>query len=135
MAAETPAEPESGRRGASPEAIVILGGFMSLSAWYSAMRLALVRLTGQPVYVVATRSAHWIPSMVPSGWLYSLELGFLGLGWFGSLLVAYRLAEGDQPSQPWRIFVPWAVLLSVLFATAIWLMSQPMEMRGTFMAG
>jgi pimeloyl-ACP methyl ester carboxylesterase len=73
MAAQTPAEPESGRRGASPEAIVILGGFMSLSAWYSAMRLALVQLTGQTVCVVATRSAHWIPSMVPAGWLYLLR--------------------------------------------------------------
>jgi hypothetical protein len=73
--------------------------------------------------------------LVPPGWLYPLELGFLGLGWFGSLLVAYRLAEQDHPSQPWRIFAPWAVLLSVLFAAAIWLMAQPMEMRGTFMAG
>jgi polyferredoxin len=73
--------------------------------------------------------------LVPPGWLYPLELGFLGLGWFGSLLVAYRLAEQDHPHQPWRIFAPWAVLLSVLFAAAIWLMGQPMEMRGTFMAG
>jgi hypothetical protein len=73
--------------------------------------------------------------LLPAGWLYPLELGFLGLGWFGSLLVAYRLAARDEARQPWRIFVPWAVLLTLLFAAAIWLMGQPMEMRGTFLVG
>jgi ferredoxin len=73
--------------------------------------------------------------LLPAGWLYPLELGFLGLGWFGSLLVAYRLAARDEARQPWRTFVPWAVLLTLLFAVAIWLMGQPMEMRGTFLVG
>jgi hypothetical protein len=35
----------------------------------------------------------------------------------------------------WGAFLPWAVLLSLLFAAAIWLMGQPMEMRGTLFAG
>ncbi|MEJ2736538.1 MAG: FesM [Anaerolineae bacterium] len=79
--------------------------------------------------------------LLPASWLYPLELGLLGLGWFGSLLVAYRLAtaEGARPDdgayRAWGAFVPWAVLLSLLFAAAIWLMGQPMEMRGTFMVG
>lgn len=85
--------------------------------------------------------------LLPADWLYPLELGFLGLGWFGSLLVAYRLAvqdtvrqpgdphQGSEASQPWRVFAPWAVLLTLLFAAAIWLMGQPMEMRGTFLVG
>jgi hypothetical protein len=64
-----------------------------------------------------------------------VEVGFLGLGWFGSLLVAYRLAEEHSANQPWRAFVPWAVLLSLLLAAAVWLMGQPMEMRGTFLVG
>jgi hypothetical protein len=73
--------------------------------------------------------------LVPMGWLYPLELGLLGLGWFGSLLVAYNLAERDAGPNPWRAFIPWAVLLTLLLASAIWLMGQPMEMRGTFLAG
>jgi len=79
--------------------------------------------------------------LLPADWLYPLELGVLGLGWFGSLLVAYRLATQDSAprrggaGQPWRIFAPWAVLLTLLFAAAIWLMGQPMEMRGTFLVG
>jgi polyferredoxin len=91
--------------------------------------------------------------LLPAGWLYPLELGFLGLGWVGSLLVTYHLAAQDsahhqyneaQPSigqqegdagQTLRILAPWAVLLTLLFAAAIWLMGQPMEMRGTFLVG
>jgi hypothetical protein len=28
-------------------------------------------------------------------------------------------------------FAPWALLIAALFATAIWLIFQPMQMRGT----
>jgi polyferredoxin len=79
--------------------------------------------------------------LVPPGWLYPLELGLLGLGWFGSLLVAYRLSSRDgeggagDATPGWGAFLPWAALLTLLFAAAIWLMGQPMEMRGTLFAG
>jgi len=79
--------------------------------------------------------------LVPPGWLYPLELGLLGLGWFGSLLVAYRLStkaedrSAEGTSSAWGVFLPWAALLSLLFVAAIWLMGQPMEMRGTLLAG
>lgn len=76
-----------------------------------------------------------LAALLPAAWLNPLELGFLGLGWFGSLLVAYRIAEREAPDRPWRTFLPWAVLLSLLLAAGIWLMGQPMEMRGTFMVG
>ncbi|MEJ2208274.1 MAG: FesM [Anaerolineae bacterium] len=76
-----------------------------------------------------------LAALLPAAWLNPLELGFLGLGWFGSLLVAYRIAEREAPERPWRAFVPWAVLLTLLLIAGIWLMGQPMEMRGTFMAG
>jgi polyferredoxin len=73
--------------------------------------------------------------LLPAAWLYPLELGLLGLGWVGSLLVACRLADREAERRPWAAFLPWAALLSLLFAAAIWLMGQPMEMRGTFLVG
>jgi hypothetical protein len=76
-----------------------------------------------------------LAALLPAAWLNPLELGFLGLGWFGSLLVAYRIAEREAPDRSWRAFLPWAVLLTLLLIAGIWLMGQPMEMRGTFMAG
>jgi ferredoxin len=73
--------------------------------------------------------------LLPAAWLYPLELGLLGLGWLGSLLVAYRLADREAKGRAWATFLPWAALLSLLFAAALWLMGQPMEMRGTFLVG
>ncbi len=89
-------------------------------------------LTGAPLL----GAPRWdLAALLPAGWLYPLELGFLGLGWFGSLLVAYRIAEREAMDRPWRTLAPWAILLTLLLAAGIWLMGQPMEMRGTFMAG
>jgi hypothetical protein len=76
-----------------------------------------------------------LAAVVPDPWLYPLELGFLGLGWFGSLLVAAEIATREAPDRRWRVAAPWFLLLSLLLLFAVWLMGQPMEMRGTFLAG
>jgi hypothetical protein len=57
-------------------------------------------------------------------------LGFLCLGLLGSLLVSYRLAEDETAAHPNRVFALWAGLCVLLWVSALWLMSQPMEMRG-----
>ena len=65
-----------------------------------------------------------------------LEMGFLGLGLLGSILVAWRLAEREHPGEApraFRVAVPWAGLFVLLAASAVWLLVQPMEMRGTFL--
>lgn len=76
---------------------------------------------------------HWRLVGMPERAVYPLEQGFLGLGLLGSLLVSYRLAE-DAP-RPGRAFGPWAGLCALLWVAAVWLMSQPMEMRGSFLGG
>lgn len=65
--------------------------------------------------------------------VYPTELGLLALGFVVSLAVTWRLAAADDPARPVRPFAPWAVVLSLLLGAAIWLLSQPMEMRGTFL--
>ena len=92
----------------------------------------VVDLAGTPVL----GSPRWgLGPLLPSDWLYPLELGFLGLGWFGSLLVLYSQVSDREGRFSWGAFLPWAMLLTLLFAAAIWLMGQPMEMRGTFLVG
>jgi hypothetical protein len=76
---------------------------------------------------------RWGLAGLPVRTVYPLELGFLGLGLLGSLLLTYRLAEDDCATRPRRAFATWAVLCVALWASALWLMSQPMEMRGTFL--
>jgi hypothetical protein len=81
-------------------------------------------------------AARWdLGPIVPAGWVFPVEVGFMGLGWFGSLLVAYRLAGEHEPDRSRQAFLPWAGLLLLLLLAGIWLMAQPMEMRATFLGG
>jgi FtsH-binding integral membrane protein len=68
-----------------------------------------------------------------AGWLLRLEIVFLDLGLLLSLYTAYRiaLAQAQPRSQALRAFAPWAVLMVFLFAAGIWIVFQPMQMRGT----
>jgi len=76
---------------------------------------------------------RWGLGGLPERFVFPLELGFLGLGFLGSLLVAHRIAEREYPARAARAFAPWAGLCLLLTAAALWLLSQPMEMRGTFL--
>jgi cytochrome c oxidase assembly factor CtaG len=68
-----------------------------------------------------------------AGWLLRLEIMFLDLGLLLSLYTGYRIALSQSPSPPraLRAFAPWAALMVCLFALGIWIVFQPMEMRGT----
>jgi cytochrome c oxidase assembly factor CtaG len=59
-------------------------------------------------------------------WLLPLELLFLDVGLLLSLYTGYRLA----PTL--KALAPWALLLVLLFAAGVWILFQPMEMRGVF---
>jgi cytochrome c oxidase assembly factor CtaG/polyferredoxin len=58
-------------------------------------------------------------------WLLPLEILFLDAGLLLSLYAGYRLS----PSL--KALLPWAVLMVLLFAVGIWVLFQPMQMRGT----
>ncbi|HEY3787450.1 MAG TPA: hypothetical protein VGL71_01290, partial [Urbifossiella sp.] len=75
----------------------------------------------------------WRLTGLRPGAVYPMELGFLGLGLIGSWIVAIRLARADCPSASWRAYLPWLALHAAVFAAGVWLMGQPMEMRGTFL--
>ena len=102
-------------------------------------------LTGLFTFIPVTQSAlaridwpilgepNWSLTGLPRNLAQPVELAFLLLGLAGSLLVTYHLAEGDVHERPYRAFTPWAAVCLILFASAVWLMLQPMEMRGTFM--
>lgn len=76
-------------------------------------------------------------AMIPEAWLLPLELLFLEAGWLLSLIVTYRIARreiGERPQAVWAA-APWWALASLLCAAGVWLLLQPMEMRGTLLAG
>lgn len=75
-------------------------------------------------------------AMVPESWLFPITLILLQLGLLGSLLALWRIALTMEQAhqQAVRAFAPWALLATTLSAAGIWLLLQPMEMRGTFLA-
>ncbi|MEI7684149.1 MAG: cytochrome c oxidase assembly protein [Planctomycetota bacterium] len=79
-------------------------------------------------------SPEWALSCcVPAAaWLLKLELVFLDVGLLGSLYLAYRIAwrDGGTFRRTLAIVMPWAVLIVFLFAAGVWIVFQPMEMRG-----
>ncbi len=78
---------------------------------------------------------RWTLTGLPANAVQVIEIGFLVLGFAGSLAVSYGLAEEDSPENPHRAFIPWAVVCAVLLSASLWLIFQPMEMRATFMSG
>jgi hypothetical protein len=94
-------------------------------------QLAAKKLAGTAVL----GAPQWQLGGLPEAYVFPLELGFLGLGLMGSLLVAWRIAWEFSPSAKKQAFAPWAAVLAILFASAYWILSQPMDMRGTFLGG
>jgi hypothetical protein len=78
---------------------------------------------------------HWVAACCRpvADWLPRLEVLFLDLGLLLSLYTGYRIALAQSPrlSQAVWALAPWALLIVLLFAAGIWLVFQPMQMRGT----
>jgi hypothetical protein len=103
-------------------------------------------LTGFLTVVPLVQSVAWdlldAPLLGPPAWgwvgiragaVYPVELGLVLLGAMGSIATAYAISQRDHPGRAERATLPWALLVAGLTASAIWVFSQPMEMRGTFL--
>jgi hypothetical protein len=66
-----------------------------------------------------------------SGAVFPFQLGAVLIGALGSSAVAQRIAERDFPSRAGRAAAPWILVIIALTAIALWILAQPMEMRGT----
>jgi ferredoxin len=69
------------------------------------------------------------------GAVFPLQLGTTLLGALGSLVLVHRLAEHDRDSLGPAAGIPWSLLAVGLAAIALWILAQPMEMRGTWLGG
>jgi hypothetical protein len=78
---------------------------------------------------------HWVAGCCRAAvdGLLELEIMFLDLGMLLSLYTGYRiaLARSWRWSQRLWGFAPWAALIVFLFAAGVWIIFQPMQMRGT----
>lgn len=100
-----------------------------------AARRALGDLFGTGYSVAPTVCNCCSPTMI--SWLLPLELIFLDIGLCASLVVAYRIAQRQHDTNlaMYRSVAPWAMLIVCFFALCVWVLLQPMQMRGAYMAG
>ncbi len=75
--------------------------------------------------------------LAPPDWLFPIQAALLYLGLLGSLVVAFQIAldHYQERRTARRAFLPWATLAVLLLGAALWIMFQPMEMRGTMFLG
>ena len=79
-------------------------------------------------------------ALAPAGSLFPIEALLLYLGAFGSIIVAFHIAQRDlgvagagARRAVLGALAPWLVLIVLLLGWGLWIMVQPMEMRGTML--
>jgi hypothetical protein len=87
---------------------------------------AAIDLAGQAVL----GEPLWRWAGMRPGHVFPIQMGLILLGTIGSLGVLSLIGSQDEPARAERAVAPWAVVVLGLCVFAIWVMYQPMEMRG-----
>jgi hypothetical protein len=109
-------------------------GFHLLTGLFTVIPVAqnvIVDLVGRPAF----GEPLWRLTGMRPGAVYPIQVGFILLGAMGSLALAYGISERDYPSSPVVPTMPWAMVTMTLTTVALWILSQPMEMRGAGFMG
>jgi polyferredoxin len=69
------------------------------------------------------------------GAVFPIQLGCVLLGAVGSLAMVQAISQRDQPSRPMLASAPWLVVVLMIATAALWILSQPMEMRAVSVLG
>ena len=78
----------------------------------------------EPVWSVSSLAFYDLPG---------LELLFLDLGLLLALYIGWRIAGQMNLNRRFATFFPWGALALGLYAAGVWIIFQPMEMRGMLM--
>ena len=69
------------------------------------------------------------------GSVFPIQLGCVVLGAAGSMGLVHAISLRDQPSRPALSSVPWLAVVALIATSALWILSQPMEMRAVSFLG
>ena len=77
----------------------------------------------------------WRLAGMAPGSVFPIQIGFVTLGMWGSLAVARGISAREYPARPTAAAIPWMAVILALGAAALWVLSNPMEMRAAGFAG
>lgn len=71
----------------------------------------------------------------PASWIRPLQFGILDAALLCAFYALWRVARGfsEDPRNRLAMFSPWALLATLLYTSGVWLIFQPMQMRGMVM--
>ncbi len=97
--------------------------FHFLTAWSS-----IVPAAGRALHISSVASSN----MQTFTWLPPAEILLLDAGLLLTLYLGWRLA--GRIGRTLRLFTLWAILAVLLYAAGLWILFQPMQMRGMLMS-
>jgi cytochrome c oxidase assembly factor CtaG/ferredoxin len=98
-------------------------------------------------HLAALGAPDWVCSCCRPApdWLLKAELLMLDFGLLTTLYSVWRISgwqiagsgvlPADALGRTWKIAWPWVVLAAALFAVGVWILLQPMQMRGSMPGG
>ncbi|MFZ2422871.1 MAG: FesM [Anaerolineae bacterium] len=102
----------------------LTGGLTLIPTLQDALRRWGWPVLGEPLWQLGP--------VIPPDLLFPIEVAVLYLGLTGSLVVGFQRASlrFSDRRRALRAFLPWALLCLLLVAAGVWILAQPMEMRG-----
>ena len=92
---------------------------------------AVLDLIGWP----ALGTPLWQLTGMRPGLVFPIEVGVILMGAAGSLVLAYLISERDALERRMIATIPWAVITIAIAVAALWITSQPMDMRAVAFPG
>jgi polyferredoxin len=89
------------------------------------MQSAAIDLSGRALF--GEPAWGWVG--LQPGSVFPLQLGVVLLGAAGSAGLVHATSLRDHPGVAGRASAPWLALVALITTTALWILSQPMEMR------
>ena len=72
----------------------------------------------------------WRWAGLQPGSVQPMQLGLVLLGTCGSVGLVRAISQRDYPGRSGPVSIPWVAVVLVLAAAAVWILNQPMDMRG-----
>ena len=108
---------------------------VGVAMWAAHLLYHFVTAWGAPIAsagrMIASGATAFAVPFVP-GWLTSVQILLLDCGLLLTLYLCWRIAKqyADRVPKSLGMAAPWAALSCVLYAAGVWILLQPMQMRG-----